>query len=384
MAALMTEVSVEDAPSVCTTPGCGLPASMGCPTCIKLGLPKALYCTQDCFKRNWAQHKGVHKVAQTRGMMPPEFHSFQFTGNLRPAMRSATRIVPPHIPRPDYADHPRGVSVSEEREKKSASTIPVYTAEEIAAIREACRIGREVLDEAGKAVKVGVTTDEIDRVTHEACVERGAYPSPLNYYGFLKSVCTSVNESICHAIPDYRELQDGDICNIDVSTYVNGYHADLNETFLVGNVGEEGKKLVRTAFECLQSAVALVRPGTMYRDLGTAIGKVAKANNCQVVTTYCGHGIGSLFHCNPSIPHYPKNKAKGIMKPGHIFTIEPMINLGTYQDRTWPDGWTSVTADGRWSAQFEHTILVTDSGYELLTARQDEPVMEWSEAKLQR
>ncbi|KAG5192994.1 peptidase M24, structural domain-containing protein [Tribonema minus] len=372
---------------LCETPGCGKPASMGCPTCIKLGLPRSLYCSQECFKSHWPQHKALHKLvrsAQEPSGILPAFSGYSYTGSLRPAPLSAPRVVPSHIPRPDYADHPLGHSASEQGDKMTNTSIPIYTAKQVEGIREACRIGREVLDAGGRAARVGATTDEIDRVVHEACVERGAYPSPLNYYQFPKSVCTSVNEAICHGIPDARELSDGDVCNVDVSTYFGGFHGDLNETFLVGGVDDEGRALVKTAFTCLQAAINMVRPGTMYRDLGTVIGKVARENNCQVVRTYCGHGIGALFHTVPNIPHYPKNKAKGIMKPGHIFTIEPMINLGVWQDRTWPDNWTSVTADGRRSAQFEHTILVTDTGYELLTARENEPVMTWNEALLQR
>jgi methionyl aminopeptidase len=196
---------------------------------------------------------------------------------------------------------------------------------------------------------------------------------------------TSVNEVICHGIPDFREIQDGDIVNIDVTTYNRGgYHGDLNETFCVGNVDAEGRKVVQTAYECLQAAISLIRDGTLYRDLGTVIQKTAASRGCSVVHTYCGHGIGHLFHTAPTIPHYHKNKAKGIMRPGHVFTVEPMINLGSPNDITWGDKWTAVTSDGKRSAQFEHTILVTESGYELLTARPNEPVMIWDADNFQR
>jgi len=169
--------------------------------------------------------------------------------------------------------------------------------QELNDLRYACRMGREVLDIAGNSLRVGVTTDEIDRIVHEACIERDCYPSPLNYYKFPKSVCTSVNEVICHGIPDYREIQDGDIVNIDVTTFCrNGFHADLNETFMVGQVDAEGEKLVRTAFDCLKGALAMVKPGTLYQDLGTTIQKIATKNGCSVNRTYCGHGIGKLFH----------------------------------------------------------------------------------------
>jgi methionyl aminopeptidase len=277
------------------------------------------------------------------------------------------RTVPSHIQKPDYADHIQGISELERSEKKN--TIEVFDKQELEKIRKACKLGREVLDTAAKAVRVGVTTDEIDRVVHEACIERSCYPSPLNYFNFPKSVCTSINEVICHGIPDFRELQDGDICNIDVSTYIDGMHGDLNETYFVGNVDEDSKHLVRTSKECLDKAIELVKPGTLYREVGSVIEKHAKANNCSVVRTYCGHGIGKLFHAAPNVPHYAKNKAPGTMKVGHVFTIEPMINRGDWQDMTWPDDWTSTTTDGKRSAQFEHTLVVTETGCEILTAR---------------
>jgi len=203
-------------------------------------------------------------------------------------------------------------------------------------------------------------------------MERNSYPSPLNYRFFPKSVCTSVNETICHGIPDQRALQDGDILNIDVTLYHGGYHGDLNETYYVGEKAKadpDAVRVVETARECLDQAIAIVKPGMMFRELGKVIEAHAKSRQTSVVRTYCGHGINTLFHCAPNIPHYAKNKAVGMAKPGMCFTIEPMINLGTYKDKTWPDNWTSTTADGKWSAQFEHTLLVTETGAEILTAR---------------
>lgn len=168
--------------------------------------------------------------------------------------------------------------------------------------------------------------------------------------------------------------------------FYNGFHSDLNETIMVGNVSPESVNLVRTAYECLARAAALIRPGTMYRDFGHEISKVANGSGCSVVTTYCGHGVGSLFHTAPNVPHYSKNKAKGVCQPGHVFTIEPMINGGTYRDVLWPDGWTAVTADGSRSAQFEHTFLVTESGCEILTARIGDSTtsMAWNHEAFQR
>ena len=295
--------------------------------------------------------------ASVKLALPAWARSYSFSGTLRPALYSPRRAVPATIRKPDYATHLAGVSESEQKDRATNTAIRIYGPRDLDGedgLRHACRMGREVLDEAGKALRPGVTTDEIDRVVHEASIERDCYPSPLNYYNFPKSVCTSVNEVICHGIPDYREIQDGDIVNIDVTTYnKGGYHGDLNETFCVGRVDAEGRKLVQTAFECLASALALVRPGTLYRDLGTTIHRVAQSNGCSVVRTYCGHGIGSLFHTAPNVPHYHKNKAKGTMKVGHVFTVEPMINLGTPGDTTWGDNWTAVTTDGKRSAQFE-------------------------------
>jgi len=260
-----------------------------------------------------------------------------------------------------------------ELEIKGSSNIKVLEQEEIEGMRVAGKLARQVLDAAAAVVAVGTTTDEIDRIVHEACMELECYPSPLNYYCFPKSCCTSVNEVICHGIPDQRKLEKGDICNVDVTVYHRGFHGDLNETFVLGGkeaASEEAWKLVQTTYECLQKAVTAVKPGTKYRDVGNIIQKHAQTNGFSVVRSYCGHGIHRLFHCAPSVPHYAKNKAIGVMKPGHCFTIEPMINAGNWRDEQWPDNWTAVTVDGRLSAQFEDTLLVTETGVEVLTGRE--------------
>lgn len=190
-------------------------------------------------------------------------------------------------------------------------------------------------------------------------------------------MCTSPNEVICHGIPDHRPLQDGDILNIDVTLYHGGFHGDLNETYYVGESAAKNPdnvRVVEASRDCLDEAIKLVKPGALFRDYGNTIEKVAKSRNCQVVKTYCGHGINQLFHCAPNVPHYAKNKAVGEAKPGMCFTIEPMITIGSYKDKTWPDDWTSVTTDGSRTAQFEHTLLVTETGVEILTARfEDSP-----------
>lgn len=244
-------------------------------------------------------------------------------------------------------------------------------------------MGREVLDFAHRLVRVGITTEEIDEKVHAEICRRGAYPSPLNYYNFPKSLCTSVNEVICHGIPDARPLENGDIVNLDITVYYKGYHGDLNETYCVGEVEEQYKKLIKTTHDSLFESIESVKPGVMCRDFGKIISKIVNRQGYSVVRSYCGHGIGSLFHCAPNIPHYSKNKAVGVLKPGMVFTIEPMINMGAWQDKTWPDDWTSVTVDGKRSAQFEHTVLVTETGVEILTARTaDSPPLWWEiEAK---
>ncbi|KAL0267995.1 UNVERIFIED_CONTAM: hypothetical protein PYX00_010097 [Menopon gallinae] len=361
----------------CDTPGCNSDAKLQCPTCIKLGIQGSFFCSQDCFKGTWKTHKILHKIAKGPGEEIPQgdgvynpWPSFRFTGKLRPFPKTPRRVVPKSIGRPDYATHPRGNALGELSAKGSAQ-IKVLTDEEIEEMKVACKLGREVLDEASKVIGVGVTTDEIDRVVHEACIERECYPSSLNYYEFPKSCCTSVNEVICHGIPDLRPLKDGDICNVDVTVYHRGFHGDLNETFLIGDVSDIGKKLTKVTWESLQKAIEAVKPGEKYREIGNIIQKHVQANGFSVVKSYCGHGIHRLFHTAPNIPHYAKNKAVGIMKPGHCFTIEPMINQGTWRDEMWPDSWTTVTTDGLLSAQFEQTLLVTDTGVEVLTRRRE-------------
>ncbi|CAJ0587817.1 unnamed protein product, partial [Mesorhabditis spiculigera] len=354
---------------LCQGSGCGKPASLRCPTCLKMNLADSFFCDQECFKANWGMHKGVH--ADLNGPYNP-WPNYKFTGDLRPARLTFRRTVPEHIPRPDYALHPDGVSF-EEREAKKNRDVKLLTDEEKEGLKVACRLGREVLNEAAKAIAPGVTTDEIDRVVHEAAIERDCYPSPLGYYKFPKSCCTSVNEVICHGIPDLRPLVDGDLCNVDVTVYHRGFHGDLNETFFVGEVDAESKKLVNVTYECLQKAIDIVRPGVKFREIGNVIQKHANANGFSVVKAYCGHGIHRLFHTAPNIPHYAKNTATGVMKAGNSFTIEPMINAGKLNDDRWPDDWTAVTSDGRRSAQFEQTLLVTETGCEVLTARQGGP-----------
>ncbi|KAJ7094259.1 peptidase M24, structural domain-containing protein [Mycena epipterygia] len=358
------------------------PSRLECPTCNKLGIRGSFFCGQECFKSGCESslktHKVIHNLAKldpganTDGTYNP-FPNYNFTGPMRPAYPlSAKRTIPDHIQLPDYVTD--GIPKSEIR----AGPLPrILTPEEIEKMRTVCRMSREILDLAAAAVRPGITTDEIDEIVHNATIERNAYPSPLNYRNFPKSLCTSINEVICHGIPDQRKLKEGDIINLDVSVYYQGYHADLNGTYPVGEIDDESAKLIRTTRECLDKAIEMCKPGALIRDVGktmqvdySGFGEpIARANGCSPVRNYIGHGINDLFHGPPDIPHYAKNKAVGMMKPGMVFTIEPMINLGPKWDVVhWPDNWTGTTVDGKRSAQFEETLLITETGVEVLTA----------------
>lgn len=334
-------------------------SKLKCPICVKMN-KTVPYCSQDCFKKDWKNHKINHENLDTNPW--PEF---QYTGEMRPYYPlSERRIVPEHIMRPDYAEDGIPKSELNIREK---TQIRILNKDEQEKMRKVCKLAREVLDIAGNCVKVGITTDEIDVIVHNACIERNVYPSPLNYMKFPKSCCTSVNEVICHGIPDRRPLENGDMINIDITVYYDGMHGDLNETYIVGEIDESGKKLIDSAKECLMEAIKVCKPGFRYRDLGEVIQRIANKNGHSIVKSYGGHGINYLFHCAPAIPHYSNNKCVGIMKPGHTFTIEPMLNEGDWRDEHWLDNWSVVTIDGKRSAQFEHTLLITEDGVEILT-----------------
>ena len=353
---------------------CGKPSTMQCPKCREIGLKPSHFCSQTCFKASWKTHKEKHTAEKPECNIPTmtdiERQMYNFTGPLRPGQMSPKRFVPLNIVRPDYADHPEGRSLGEENDRNANKAKAVNEAQ-LLKIRKACKLSREVLDIAVRAVKPGITTDELDRIVHEATIARGMYPSPLNYYNFPKSVCTSINEVICHGIPDSTVLKEGDIVNLDVSSYIDGVHADLNETVFVGKPDAESLKLVHAAYECMKAGINMVKPGNLYRHCGDAIEERAKKDGLSVVKTYSGHGVGLYFHCAPSIPHYANNKGPGTMQPNHVFTIEPMINVGTWEDTMWPDRWTAPTKDGKRSSQFEHTMIVTQNGVELLTDYDD-------------
>ena len=277
---------------------------------------------------------------------------------LVPGTVSSRRPVPAHIPRPEYVDKPapqRFVG----SEIKDADTIE--------RMRLAGRIAAQALQAVGQAIAPGVTTDELDRIGHEFLLDHDAYPSTLGYRGFPKSLCTSLNEVICHGIPDSTVLMDGDICNVDITAFIGGVHGDTNATFLVGDVSEDARLLVERTHEATMRAIKAVAPGRPINVIGRVIESYAKRFDYGVVRDFTGHGIGTAFHSGLVIPHYDDARYDTIMEPGMTFTIEPMITLGTYEYEIWDDGWTVVTGDRKLTAQFEHTILVTDTGSEILT-----------------
>ena len=287
----------------------------------------------------------------------PQVHSSR--APLVPGQVGPRRTVPPTVARPEYVDRPmpapwHGPDVLDD--------------ETIARIRVAARIAAQALQEVGRHVAPGVTTDELDAIGHEFLLEHGAYPSTLGYRGFPKSLCTSVNEVICHGIPDSTVIEDGDIVNVDITAYVGGVHGDNNATFLAGDVDEESRLLVERTREALERGIKAVRPGREINVIGRVIEKYAARFGYGVVRDFTGHGVGPAFHTGLVVPHYDAAPDHAtIIEPGMVFTIEPMLDLGTADWEMWDDGWTVVTADRRRSAQFEHTLLVTDSGAEVLT-----------------
>ena len=278
---------------------------------------------------------------------------------IAPGSVSARRPVPDHIPRPEYVDKPAPTPF-EGPEVKDDETIE--------RMRIAGRIAAQALQLVGKNVAPGITTDELDRIGHEFLLDNDAYPSTLGYRGFPKSLCTSVNEVICHGIPDSRVVEDGDIVNIDITAFIGGVHGDTNATFLAGDVDEESRLLVERTEESLRRAIKAVKPGRQMNVIGRVIESYAKRFGYGVVRDFTGHGIGTAFHSGLIVPHYDSAPYfDTVIEPGMTFTIEPMLCLGTHEWDMWPDSWTVVTKDKRRSAQFEHTLLVTAAGAEILT-----------------
>lgn len=277
---------------------------------------------------------------------------------LVPGHISAQRHVPSHIDRPEYVgkQSPARHSGSE-----------VQSAETIEKMRIAGRLAAQALHEVGRNVQPGISTDELDRIGHEFLCDNGAYPSTLGYRGFPKSLCASINEVICHGIPDSTIVEEGDIVNIDITAYINGVHGDTNATFFAGEVDEESRLLVERTEESLRRAIAAVQPGRPISVIGRVIESYAKRFGYGVIRDFTGHGISTSFHSGLIIPHYDDESFSTLIEEGMTFTIEPMLTLGTHMWNMWEDNWTVVTQDFKRSAQFEHTLVVTATGAEVLT-----------------
>ena len=280
-------------------------------------------------------------------------------GRIQPGIISPMRYVPDNIVKPPYAETGEPPRHNESR---------VKTPEVIDRMRIAGAKAAEILFEAGQIVRPGITTDEIDIFVHDLTIKMGGYPSPLNYHGYPKSVCTSVNEVICHGIPDSRVLEDGDIINLDVTIYINGVHGDTNATFAVGGISDADKQLIKVTEECMWHGIEAVKPGVPINEVGRAIEVHAKKHKYGVVRAFIGHGIGENFHTDVQVLHYYDPRNTMIIREGMTFTIEPMITAsGEWRHKMWDDDWTAVTSDGSRTAQFEHTLVVTAEGVDVLT-----------------
>lgn len=256
--------------------------------------------------------------------------------------------------------------------------ITLKSAREIEIMKESCKMAAKTLHFLGKNLKIGMSTEDINKMCHQYTINRNGIPATLGYHGFPASLCTSLNDVICHGIPSTKDiLKDGDIINLDVTTIYKGFHGDLNATFLVGNVRPEIKKLVEVTHQCMMAGISVCRPGARLGDIGAVIEEIAHDNGYSVVHEYCGHGIGRAFHEEPQVTHFGKKGTGVEMRPGMTFTIEPMINFGKRHCKLLDDGWTVVTKDKSWSAQFEHTICITEAGHEIMTTF--DPA-EWTEA----
>ena len=308
-------------------------------------IPQTLPAANDpCWCGSGRKYKRCHKGTE---------------GRIQPGIISPMRYVPDSIVKPPYADTGIVPRYNESRIKEP---------DVIERMRVAGAGAKDILRRAGEMVRPGITTDEIDIFVHDACIAMGGYPSPLNYHGYPKSVCTSVNEVICHGIPDSRVLEDGDVINLDVTIYLNGVHGDTNATFAVGNISQQDKDLMAVTEECMWHGIEVVKPGVMINEIGRAIEVHAKKHKYGVVRAFIGHGIGENFHTDIQVLHYYDPRNTMILREGMTFTIEPMITLsGETRHKMWDDDWTAVTADGSRTAQYEHTMVVTKDGVEILT-----------------
>ncbi len=316
---------------------------------------------ESCWCGSGRKYKKCHLRSDEKGETAPPDTTKSSTreATVGPGTLSPLRSIPEHIVLPGYAKtgKPGGSEISCRKE----------TADKISRMRRAGKVARDVLDQVLAAVEPGISTDALDEIAHLAAISYGAYPSPLNYMGFPKSICTSVNEVILHGIPDSRKLQKGDIVNCDITVFVDGMHGDCSETVLVGEVSKDAFSLVQCTWECLLKGIEVVRPGQRFNEIGRVIEKHASTCGYTVFSLYGGHGIGENCHMTPFIAHTYDPKNTAVMEEGMTFTIEPMLNSGTSESRVWADNWTTVTDDFALSAQFEHTVLVTAGGVEILT-----------------
>lgn len=280
-------------------------------------------------------------------------------GKLKPGKPTPIRKVPESIERPEYA--------WKDDVQENVGEPLVQTDETIELMRESSKIAANALAVAGAAVKPGVTTDDIDRVAHEFMCDHGAYPSTLGYRGFEKSSCVSLNEIVCHGIPDTTVIEEGDIVNIDITAYKNGVHGDTNATFFAGEVTQEHRDLVERTYKATMRGIKAAKPGREINVIGRVIEAYAKRFGYNVVTDFTGHGIGTTFHNGLVVLHYDSDAYRDVLEPGMTLTVEPMINLGGLEYDIWDDGWTVQNRDGEYTAQFEHTIVITDDGNEILT-----------------
>jgi methionyl aminopeptidase len=308
-------------------------------------IPQTLPAANDpCWCGSGRKYKRCHKGTE---------------GRIQPGIVSPMRYVPDSIVKPPYAETGVVPRYNESRIKEP---------DVIERMRVAGAAAKDILRRAGEMVRPGITTDEIDIFVHDACIAMGGYPSPLNYHGYPKSVCTSVNEVICHGIPDSRVLEDGDVINLDVTIYLSGVHGDTNATFGVGNISQQDKDLMAVTEECMWHGIEVVKPGVMINEIGRAIEVHAKKHKYGVVRAFIGHGIGENFHTDIQVLHYYDPRNTMILREGMTFTIEPMITAsGESRHKMWDDDWTAVTADGSRTAQYEHTMVVTKDGVEVLT-----------------
>ncbi len=330
-------------------------APAGASAKASVGAPRS---NDDCWCGSGRKYKRCHKPLE---------------GRVLPGRVTPLEPFPATIPAPDYA-----VTGMPQRRPEPRVKSP----EVIERMRATARIASEILTLAGEFVRPGITTEAVDAYVRELFLERGAYPSPLNYNGFPKSLCTSVNEVICHGIPDDRELLDGDIVNLDVTAYAQGVHGDTNATYLVGDTDPASRRLVDVTRECMWAGIAAVGPGVPVNEIGRAIEAHARRHGYGVVRAFIGHGIGEQFHTDLQVLHYYDPAHTTVLRPGMTFTIEPMITVGAWKHQLWDDGWTAVTVDGKRTAQFEHTVLVTDDGVEVLTLGRpgtpNGPLADWS------